>query len=161
MQQYIKHKIERIRIYKLNTYAKFNLHWHIRLFVKLALKLLIDWKLIFPSGRPIPSTHNSVTKEIISGGRFTTRQVKFISMSSSCIIYTYSEEVLVHWDIYIYISIFKMAVVRHLGIVLPSMLLAAAACQISCQSVRASVRLSVTKVMNTISWKRVNRRTFS
>ena len=52
MQQYIKHKIERIRIYKLkHTYAKFNLHCYIRrLFVKLALKLLIDWKLIFPAG---------------------------------------------------------------------------------------------------------------
>ena len=47
MQQYIKHKIE--RIYKLK-HAKFNLHWYIsRLFVKLALKLLIDWKLIFPA----------------------------------------------------------------------------------------------------------------
>ena len=56
MQQYIKYikyKIERIHIHKLkHIYAKFNLHWYIkRLFVKFALKPLIDWKLIFPAGR--------------------------------------------------------------------------------------------------------------
>ena len=40
----IKYKIKHIRIHTLkHTYAKFNLHWYIRrLFVKLALKLLID-----------------------------------------------------------------------------------------------------------------------